>query len=214
MNFDEIPTYKVTELERKAIRILGERCRPSITIPVDIDLLVEQEPGVLLDIKPGLLERYSIAGMVVRKDDGTFEVLIEEFIADHRPNFYRFTVAEEFAHIILHRSILEKVTDIETAISLLEWKGYDEIDRNAKRFAAALLMPSRQLIEDARELYPQLVGLAGFNNPDAIKARLASNLSKKYLVSAEAMRHRLGEWPIQTMKKIDDAMREKFDFLD
>ena len=120
MNFDEIPTYKVEDLERKALRILEERCRPSITIPVDIDLLAEQEPGVLLDIKPGLKEHHFIPGLVVRKDDGTFEVLIDESVADNNQNYYRFTVAEEFAHIILHRSILENVTNIEIAFSLLE----------------------------------------------------------------------------------------------
>jgi len=114
----------------------------------------------------------------------------------------------------LHKKIIEQVTDLETAIELLNQPEYETMDRNAKRFAAAILMPSELVLRDARQLYPDLVKVAGFRNSQAVKDYMANVLGKKYGVSAEAMSHRLNEWPIRAFDKIDAAMREKLLFLD
>lgn len=53
MKFEDIPTYSIPRLEQIARELLSERW-PSLTIPVDIDYIVEQEPGTVLDYLPGL----------------------------------------------------------------------------------------------------------------------------------------------------------------
>lgn len=138
---------------------------------------------------------------------------IDEAIADTNPNFYRFTVAEELAHLKLHRKILEGITSIELAVELLEWDGYRELDRNAKRFAAALLMPSYLVIQDTREKYRLIVNAVGFGDAEATKKYVAELLSREYQVSSEAMSYRLNEWPIKIIEKIDEAVREQLNFL-
>lgn len=211
-----VPTYTVSQLERKARDLLERRLSLPITIPVDIDYLLEKEPGVLLDYIPGIRERFGVAGLVYREDHHRFRVIIDAEIADsvRYQNFYRFTVAEELGHIRLHRKIIEQITNLDTAIELHEQSEYEIMDRNAKRFAAAILMPSEYVLQDFRELYPKLVKVAGFGDRDAIKSHMANLLSKKYQVSMETMSHRLNEWPIKVYEKIDVAMREKLDFLD
>lgn len=70
-------------------------------------------------------------------------IVIDADTADHpSASFYRFTVAEEFAHVLLHRDIMVQIRTAEDLVELHGWSGYQEIDRNAKRLAAALLMPT------------------------------------------------------------------------
>lgn len=54
MKLSRVPRYSVTELERRAEELLRAHCGWPSPIPVDIEFLVDQEPGVLLDILPGL----------------------------------------------------------------------------------------------------------------------------------------------------------------
>lgn len=182
------PTYTASQLEQMAISLLNKRLKV-ITVPVDVDYLLEQEPRVLLDYLPGIKDRFGVAGIVYREYEGRLLVMIDAQIADSvkHHNFYRFTVAEELGHVRLHRKIIEQITDLEMAIQLHEHPEYEVMDRNAKRFAAAILMPSECVLQNARELYPTLVEIAGFKNRQAIKNYMASELSKKYGVSMEAM---------------------------
>ncbi|OHB94154.1 MAG: hypothetical protein A3E19_06295 [Planctomycetes bacterium RIFCSPHIGHO2_12_FULL_52_36] len=213
MNFGEVPRYTVGEIERLAISFLREKCKPAVSIPIDIDYLIESEPGITLDYMQRLRDRFNTAGLVWRVSEGCFIVYIDETIANENPNFYRFTAAEELAHLKLHRKILEGITSIELAVKLLEWDGYWELDRNAKRFAAALLMPSYLVAQDARDKYRLIVNEVGFGDAEAIKRYVAELLSREYQVSSEAMSYRLNEWPIKIMEKIDEAVREQLNFL-
>ena len=212
----EVPTYTANQLEHMTADLLKSRLKVPIEIPVDIDYLLEQEPGILLDYIPGIKDRFGIAGLVYRENKDLIRVIIDAEIADsvRHQNFYRFTVAEELGHIKLHRKIIEQIPDEETAIELHQHPEYEAMDRNSKRFAAAILMPSKYVLQDARELYPDLVRVAGFENREAVRDFMASILSKKYQVSVEAMSYRLNEWPIRVFEKIDVAMRERLEFLD
>ncbi|MFQ5902415.1 MAG: ImmA/IrrE family metallo-endopeptidase [Candidatus Binatia bacterium] len=215
MNPEEIPTYSAGELERIADRLLRQREQPELVIPIDIDVLVEQESGVILDYRLGLEQTFGVVGVVVHyPEEETFAIYIDEYVADHRPNFYRFTLAEEFAHLVLHRSVIQQAKTIDDAAWLHEWLRYKEIDRNAKRLAAALLMPPRHVLEDTAQLYAGMVRHVGFENPTAVKKYLVDQLSRRYRVSREAIGHRLDEWPIRVMEKVDAAMQEELDFLD
>ena len=213
IDFGDVPTYKIPELERRARVLLEEKSHPTITIPIDIDFLVETEPGVKLDYRPGIKDRFSVAGVVWKSDEDTLSIFIDEYIADTNPTFYRFTVAEEYAHIILHRPIIEKITSLDMVTQLMEMENYWKMDRNARRFAAATLMPAKQLLEDARDLYKRLVDAVGFGDERAIIDRLVDRLSRTYKVSPSAMRFRISEWPVEVIRKVKEAIRDELGFL-
>jgi len=196
--------------------MLRVRCGWPPPIPVDIEFLVDQEPGVLLDILPGMRTVCAVAGLV-RYEPKTdqMRVIIDAEVADHpAASFYRFTVAEEFAHVLLHRDIMAQVQTVDDLIALHAWRGYQEIDRNAKRLAAGLLMPTITVSREARVLYPQLVKLVGFGDSEAVQAHLAERLARLHGVSPAAMRHRLKEWPLRITQKVERAMRERLTFLE
>lgn len=211
MKLTKIPQYSVPEVERRAETLLRDRCGWPPSLPVDIESLVDREPGVLLDILPGLQKLCGVAGLArYEPDTDTMRVIIDAEVADHPSDaFYRFTVAEEFAHVLLHRDLMAQVQTLEDLLALHAWRGYHEIDRNAKRLAAALLMPTITVSREARALYPRLVKLVRFGDPAAVQAHLAERVARLHGVSPAAMRHRLKEWPLRITQKVERAMRER-----
>jgi Zn-dependent peptidase ImmA (M78 family) len=124
------------------------------------------------------------------------------------------TVAEEFAHSFLHKNAIENVRSIEDFEAFQNHPDWHKHDRNAKRMAAALLMPAPDVLNDCRGLYTQMIEIAGYGDPESIKKYIASTLAEKYEVSVQTMRIRLNEWPVKITEKIDQAMRDGLDFLD
>ena len=104
IKFTGIPKYTVAQLEQRAELLLKQRCGWPPEIPLDIEFLVEREPGMLLDILPGLQQIGGVAGFVrFESKIKNFRVIIDADVADHpAASFYRFTVADEFAHVMLH----------------------------------------------------------------------------------------------------------------
>lgn len=199
------PHYTAKALEQKADKTLATRFPSGILIPVDIDYLVESEPGVSLDVMRGLKSTYGVAGAVLtHPQEGRFTVLIDADVADGPPAFYRFTLSEEFGHLVLHRSVLQGITTLEQVIRLHESaEYYDTLDRNAKRFAAAVLMPAARIRQDAGAVFTAL--RAAKLEEETLTTKLTVQLAQRYGVSVAAMRHRLGEWPVNVSAAIRQA---------
>jgi len=209
-------TYNVSELERIAHEQL-RKPTSGFTIPVDIEHIVEELPGVDLDYYPGLRANYGLDGMVgLDLDTGEIIIYIDEELAtlERLLRRYRMTVAEELAHLILHRKAVEAVKDPKDFQSLYKIPNWHECERNAIKLAAMILMPSECVLEDSRDLYHQIVSQIGFDNPKVVNKFLTSKLADRYEVSTETMRYRLSEWPINVIDRIDRAIRDKLDFLD
>lgn len=207
------PQYQISELERIARRLLEERFPEGVSIPVDIDYLAESEPGVSLDIIPGLRHKFGIVGaVVVHSGEHRFTILIDQSVADGNAAFYRFTLAEEFSHLALHRSILEQIKSVEDAVELHASPAYyDHLDRNAKWLASALLMPEWYLQEDSKALFTRL--RAAIRDEQTLKYKLTIRLAQRYNVSQAAMSHRLRNWPLNIYEAIRQAFADGLNFL-
>lgn len=204
-----VPRYSLPKLESLARALLRERW-PTLAIPVDIDYLTEQEPGVILDTERGLRDRWGVPGATVyHPKEDRFTVLIDEAVADGNPGFYRFTVAEELGHVRLHRAILRSVRTVEDAVALQASEDYQFMDRNAKWFASALLMPRDPLLRDAKQFYASLVKQQGFARPELIRRALVIRLSQRYVVNVSPMEYRLRHWPLDVLKLVDHALETK-----
>ncbi len=108
-------------------------------------------------------------------------------------------IGREFSH-----ELLAAVTSLDDAVALQQHSAYyDQLDRNAKRFAAALLMPPERVREDAAQLFIALRA-ASLGQAELTRV-LTIRLAQRYAVSVTAMRHRLGEWPIDVQKGIQQA---------
>ena len=201
-----IRDYKVGELEKIAANILQAHLGPSHSIPIDVDYIAEHGLGVLIDTRPDLQKRFSAPGICWRRGKGQYTIIVDEYMADYLPNFYRFTVAEEVGHIVLHGDVIDKLTSLDDVASLLEWEHYKEMDYHARRFAAAVLMPPFWVERVAQKVYEELAGIAGFGDPEAIKDYLAVAMAKKFSVSEQSMKYRLTQWPMRIYEKVEHAL--------
>jgi hypothetical protein len=222
--------YTVGELERLATDYLATHFGSDVLIPVDVDLLVEKAESITLDVWPKLQANHKVLGMVLRDvGSGGLFIYIDEDLADSdSPNGlarFRMTVAEESAHVRLHRSLIEAIQGPDDFRELQSHSQWIEIERNAKKFAAMILMPTQPLMAEAREVYHQIAGqpqireqLAKSINATTrwephIKKRIAIEMAKRFEGSESALHCRLGEWPAEVYKHIERALESGNDHL-
>lgn len=205
MNPRIIRKYKVPEIERIAVETLQKYLSPSYRPPIDIDLVAEKY-GALIDAKRGLKNRFPVVGICWRRSPGQYSIIIDEDTLNNYPTFYRFTVAEEIGHIILHGNVVDEITTEKEAIRLVASRDYNTMDRNARRFAAAILMPHKWIEKVAKDIYPKLVEAVGFGDAEAIKDYLAQQMAKIFEVSEQSMKYRLTEWPMNIYDRVEHAI--------
>lgn len=210
-----VPEYPVWEIERAALRLLEDgypKCFPESY--VDVEWVIEEHLGLDIVPVPGLRRACETDGIICHYPRGKYFIVVDEEALDRRPHRYRFTLGEEAGHFVLHAKFLPPARTVEDALAayrtMSNWK---QLDRNARRFAAAVLMPMRTLVPAAERAYAQLVRAAGFGDPDTIKKYLRSHLAKAYGVSTEAMSFRLTEYPAHLDRRVDQALRERLSML-
>ena len=209
-----ITEYRVKEIEAEAWSLLNYIYGTFIPVPIDVEYILEQHPCVEdLDLIKGLQDKFGISGIVFRLKNDKFLIPIDADIADQSPYYYRFTVAEELSHITLHRDIVNETDSIEKAIKLRSDLQYRIMDRNAKRFAAALLMPNRLIIEDGEKLYHEVILRYDFQPANKILKKMIETLRKKYDVSRKAMVYRLNEWPIKIIDRVEFSIMKESEVL-
>jgi hypothetical protein len=104
----DLPVFKDDFLESEAAQLLQVHLGPDVPIPVDVELLIERIEGLDLDSWPVLRARYGVVGVTCRDTQSgqLFVYVDEEVMGDDSPvgvGHYRMTVAEELAHVHLHR---------------------------------------------------------------------------------------------------------------
>lgn len=157
------------EIEECAERILEANSIRSVPIPVEE---IARKENILVSEAGSK----SVSGVLFRKEGVAFIALN----SSESPVRRRFTLAHELGHYFLHPN---KNTFIEYRDN--KEKDKDQVVRSSKeieanKFAAAILMPKKFLMED----------VSAFTNSGVTSAHV-SFLAKKYEVSEKAMTYRL-----------------------
>lgn len=210
-----VPGYRVWEIEREAAQVLRAAYPDGLPKDyIDIEWVVEATVGLEIVPIPGLRRSWSVEGVICCYADGGFCIVIDQDLLNRKPNRCRFTLGEELGHYVLHGDHLPKVQDHAGAIrAYRDLENWNEADRNARRFAAAILMPMQTLNPNAAEVYTTLVRAAGFGDPDAVRNHMAAELGRRYAVSAQAMGYHLTEGRDPISARIDAAIQERLDWL-
>ena len=198
------------EIEAAAWRLLNNLYGSFIPTPIDVEYILEKHPSVVdFDLVKGLSIKYGLGGVIFRLKEDRFVVLIDSDIADRSPYYYRFTIAEELSHLVLHKDLIHEIDSIEKSVKLLSDPSYEKMDRNAKRFAAALLMPNKLIVNDSERLYHEILLRDGFQENKIILKEIIETLRKKYDVSKETMFYRLNEWPLEIIGRVEFSIKEQ-----
>ena len=203
-----VPEYKPWDIERIAQAFLAEHWSPSERY-VDVEAIIERDLRILIDYTT--VDALSTVGSIGRRpSDGRLVIVVDERMADGNPNRYRFTLAQELGHVLLHEDILESVQTTEDSLHLQETltEGeYDRMERDANWCAGSLLMPQHPFAEAAFDAYAiwfrRMEERVGTILPDVLLKRVVDELAKLYQVSSQAARIRLQRYPI---KLYDDIL--------
>ena len=105
--------------------------------------------------------------------------------SQHHPNRQRFTIAHEIAHLELHKSKLYDLVHIDKRFPVLmrdasSANGTEQLEIDANRFAAELLMPYF--------LIKEMLNKQGF---DIDEVEPLDRLAKRFQVSRQALEFRI-----------------------
>jgi len=195
------PVLSYEDLRRRAGDFLRTH-HPAGTIPVPIEEIVEFRYRIDIIPVPGLQEAFEIDGFI---SSDLKSIMVDAFVYERRPGRYRFTLAHELAHVVLHRRIYQE----HAFRTVEEWKRFqremDEEDRRwlewqAYAFAGLVLVPAEPL----RAKYQKAVraatrvGLSLQKAGEVARSYVADWVARRFEVSAQVIERRLdkdGLWP-------------------
>lgn len=190
-----VPRLSYEDLRGVADRFLAGHGAAD-AVPVPIEEIVEFGLGINIIPLPGLHLDHEIDGFL--SGDMT-EISIDLYVFESRPARYRFTLAHEAAHIVLHSDVLKAVAPG----SIQDWKHFvrelpeperSSLEWQAYAFAGLVLVPRRPL-EAAYRAATQVADEAGFDlvrNLEIAKEYIATSISRVFDVSAAVIEKRLG----------------------
>lgn len=207
--------YSKSEIEQIVAGLLNQAYPKGVTLPIDVDLIVQQHPRIDDIVPAELLEdQFGVAAALVYKPATcAFDILVDEDTYTRQRGRSSFSIAHEFGHVVLHADVCSICHTMEATLEMRARlkKSYSRMEQDADDFAAALLMPRSKVQQHTVSLYEGLVGLYGYN-VTLIPHKLSLDLATEYGVSVPAMKVRLEHLGLQ--RHVMAALQAKFPYLD
>lgn len=197
-----IPVLSYEKIRAIAKNFLLEH-NPDGSIPVPIEKFVEFDLGINVIPIPGLLRVHDMDAFI---SNDLKSLMVDLGILESRsPNRYRFSLAHELAHAVLHREVFAQlqfadVNEWKHVIMSLPEKDRGWLEWQAYSLAGLVLVPHEPLREGLVDGV-QLASDQGVNvrdDPDPAKDFLCTWLGRRFEVSSQVIEKRLdldGLWP-------------------
>ena len=190
------PIFSYDEIRNHANHFL-KQYHPSIEIPVPIEEIAEFQMGLNIVPIPGLLRTFDVDGFT---SSDLSNIYVDEFIYSNRPGRYRFTLAHEVGHIILHKEIYLKANFQNTKewknfINSISEKDHRWLEYQAYSFGGLVLVPREHLIKRT-EFYVNRIqeeDISLRENWDFAWDLIAAQLAKNFDVSSDVIEKRLSK---------------------
>lgn len=174
----QAPHLSYNDIRQRAEAFL-QKYLPSQIVPIPIETIIDNHLRLNIIPVPGIRENADVDGMLSR--DGK-EIWIEEGIYINNPHRYRFTLAHEIGHLILHGDLQEKIE----YDSFIDWKErvpqqfendqYRYFEAQANSFAGLVLVPPPLL----KAAFQKAVDHA---STKGLELDLTSPLTQEYIAS-------------------------------
>jgi hypothetical protein len=190
-----VPRLSYEDLRGAADRFLAGHGAED-AVPVPIEEIVEFGLGINIIPLPGLHEGHEIDGFL--SADMT-AISVDLHIFESHPTRYRFTLAHEVGHLVLHGKALKaaapaSIADWRTFVRELAEPNREWLEWQAYAFAGLVLAP-RESLDRAYRAARQAADEAGFDldrNLEVAKQYVATSIGKVFAVSAAVVEKRLG----------------------
>jgi len=190
----DIPVYSYKDLRKKADDFLHKH-HPSGDIPIPIEEIVEFDFKINIVPVLGLQREFEVEGFT---SGDLKNIYVDEYIYSDRITRYRFTLAHEMGHIVLH-SHLYKAHKFK---SIHGWKGFINsmteeehswLEYQGYAFAGLVLVPKQSLFKYTNEWTKKIKdkGIAMEKNWDFAWELITEHVAKAFLVSPDVIEKRL-----------------------
>ena len=189
------PYLPYEEIAKIAEQVLKDNGRLD-ELPVCIEALVELDFGLRIIPERGLEDNSNVVGFLSL--DLT-SITVDEYVLERQPTRYRFTLAHELGHKVLHAKELGELA----CQSPGQWKqhyytlpeeDYGWFERQAYWFAGAILVPEQTLFSEYHGAVERLGGKVQMGElSDHSRLTVAGSVAKRFLVSTGVLTRRLDE---------------------
>jgi hypothetical protein len=186
-----VPFIKPELLEQRAEAFL-QKYHPSLEIPVPIEQIVEFQLKIDVIPFPNLERDFEHHGFAATGGS----IYVDERQMMNQENRYRFTLAHEVGHLLLHRSLYDaaKVEKLESYLRFQESLTVEEIkalEFQARNFGGRILMPHSRVVETATAEYRRVRGLvAGMSHKNLCNG-VARRICRSFNVHQDVAETRL-----------------------
>lgn len=192
----EVPFLSYEQVQKRAAAFL-HREHPSGAIPVPIEQIIEFNLELDVIPIPGLKPSFEVDAFIT--SDMT-AIYVDEYVLTNVPNRYRFSLAHELAHAVLHQKTYRSfgISDIESwrlAQARLSERDHSWLEQHAYWFAGLVLVPGEGL-RVRFERVVQEASDAGLSIPeasDAARRMIAGKLAREFDVSTNVIEKRLAK---------------------
>lgn len=144
----QAPYLSEDDLRRRAEEFL-DGYHPDRTIPVPIEEIVEFEFGMDIIPVPGLQDYFDTIAFIAKDLSA---ISVDAHVMEHRLSRYRFSLAHELAHRVLHNEVFSQIEFSDTSswkdvIANIPEREYGFLEWHADSFAGLVLVPRERLRE-------------------------------------------------------------------
>ena len=191
----QAPYLPYDVLREKAEHFL-EQHHVSREIPVPIEEIVEFRFEMDTVPEPGLHRHFDIDSYITAD---LKEIRVDEFVYESRPGRYRFSLAHELGHRLLHKDVFSQLTFDsirswkELVADAIPEKQYGYLEWQASSFAGLALVPRPELARKHGEVrrIVEAHGLSLSDDSEIAQDVIAAHIAEFFVVSPAVIRRRL-----------------------
>lgn len=192
----ELPVAYLSYDDLRAIadRFL-HKYHPDRSASTPIEEIIDLRFKVDIIPTPGLHLNFGIDAFITSDFSAIY---VEEFVYQSRINRYRFSLAHEFSHVVLHQQVFESLSfstidEWISAIPNIPERQYQWIEWQANALAGLILVPEEPLASSFKRAVAKAdrAGLSLAKATDAARAAVAGYVARDFDVSAQVVERRI-----------------------
>lgn len=161
--------------------------------PTPIEEIVEFDFGIDIIPVPGLQDGFDVVAFLSKDRK---EIRVDEFIYNLRPNRYRFSLAHELGHVVLHENVWREIVfaGVESwkeFVGSVDEKQYSYLEFHANTFAGLVLVPPEQLKASFADCVNKARAAQLDVTDDATRDHIEGYISRQFVVSKDVVHRRI-----------------------
>lgn len=187
------PIQKTTEQINAEAESFLTAYHPSKSIPIPIEEIIDLKLQIDVIPIPSLKDAFAEVGLdidaFIASDFASISV--DKFIQEKRNNRYRFSLAHEIGHMLLHGYLYKKfefktIDQWTAAIGQMPFQDQEIVEWQADEFAGLVLVPRVVLKDEFKKALKEtedLLKISYKNKPELVTSILVRSLAVKFTVS-------------------------------